>query len=287
MDVKNYMDLVGWCYNKLGTPYVYGTKGAKLTKEHISWLAKEYPSTFSADYIAKSNKFVGQHTTDCSGLISWFTGVVRGSSQYYSSAVKRYDISQLKDSMVGHALWKPGHIGIYIGVNHCIEAKGINFGTVKTAVSSTNWTHVLQLCDIDYSKSEESTKAAGWINDNNGWRYSGGDGCGYLTGWQNINNVWYYFNVDNGYMVSSDWIKTNENWYYLNENGSLYYGWLYYKSKWYYLDKDGTPEGAMVTGLHLLPWNDGKYLFNFNSDGEMVTGDLELTTNEIGALVIK
>lgn len=286
MASKNYNDLVAWCYDKLGTPYVYGTKGAYLTDEHITWLAANYPSTFTADYTAKSKKFVGRRTTDCSGLISWFTGTVRGSSQYKSSATKVYTISQLNDTMIGHALWKSGHIGVYVGNGYCIEAKGINFGTVKTAVSSTAWTHVLQLCDIDYTPHVESTRQVGWFSDNIGWWYVNTD-ITIAKGWNKIDSVWYYFNDNNGYMVSSDWIKTNDKWYYLNENGSLYYGWLYYKNKWYYMDKDGTPEGAMVTGLYTAPWNGEKYLFNFNENGEMQTGDIKLTTNYIGALVIK
>ena len=56
--------------------------------------------------------------------------------------------------MTGWALWKPGHIGVFIGNGWCIEAKGINYGTIKTKVSATAWQKVLKLCDIDYSSDQ-------------------------------------------------------------------------------------------------------------------------------------
>ena len=88
---------------------------------------------------------------DCSGLISWYTGVLRGSYNYHDTAVEWVGIDHLDESMVGWALWKPGYIGVYIGDGWCIEAKGINYGTIKSRVSATPWQKALKLCDIDYT----------------------------------------------------------------------------------------------------------------------------------------
>lgn len=137
--------------SKLGTPYVYGAKGAdgKFTQSRLNSLAKSYPGMFTSRYIAKAKKHVGKVCCDCSGLISWYTGKVLGSSQLYSTASKRLPMSQIKKFPVGTVLWRSGHVGVYIGLNNsgrpvCIEAKGIDYGCVKTVISNPNsWSYGL------------------------------------------------------------------------------------------------------------------------------------------------
>ena len=96
-------------------------------RQILDRLARENPGTYTSAYKAKAAKYIGQRCTDCSGLISWYTGVLRGSYNYHDTAVERVGIDHLNESMVGWALWKPGHIGVYIGDGWCIEAKGINY----------------------------------------------------------------------------------------------------------------------------------------------------------------
>lgn len=50
----------------------------------------------------------------------------------------------------GLALWKDGHIGVYIGNGYAIEAMGTRYGVVKTEVSKRNWTHWCKLPHITY-----------------------------------------------------------------------------------------------------------------------------------------
>jgi len=159
--MKTKAELVAWCESKLGTPYVYGAKGAVLTQSQINTWAALYPSTFTAAYIAKAKTFIGQACTDCSGLISWLTGTLRGSSNYKDTAAQMVVIGKLDESMIGWAVWKSGHIGVYIGNGYCIEAKGINYGTIKSKVSDTAWTHVLKLRDIDYTDSSNVSSTYG------------------------------------------------------------------------------------------------------------------------------
>lgn len=150
--------LASFASSKLGTPYVYGAKGAdgKFTQSRLNWLAKNYPGTFTTSYIKKAKKFIGQVCCDCSGLISWYTGKVYGSSQLYSKASKRIPISQIKTMPIGTVLWKQGHVGVYIGmvdgVPMCVEEKGINYGCVKTKVSATKWQYGLLFSWITYDE---------------------------------------------------------------------------------------------------------------------------------------
>lgn len=154
--------LAAFAISKLGTPYVYGAKGAdgKFTQTKLNWLAKSYPNVFTKSYIAKAKKLVGKVCCDCSGLISWYTKKVYGSSQLYSNANKRIPISRIKNMPIGTVLWKQGHVGVYIGeengVPMCIEEKGINYGCVKTKVSSTKWKYGLLFSWMTYNDVETS-----------------------------------------------------------------------------------------------------------------------------------
>lgn len=151
---KTAEGLINHCKSKIGTPYVYGAKGEVLTQAILDRLARENPGTYTSAYKAKAAKYIGQRCTDCSGLISWYTGVLRGSYNYHDTAVERIGVDHLDESMVGWALWKPGHIGVYIGDGWCIEAKGINYGTIKSRVAATPWQQVLKLKDIEYDNEK-------------------------------------------------------------------------------------------------------------------------------------
>jgi Putative peptidoglycan-binding domain-containing protein len=148
-----------FAHTKLGTPYVYGAKGADgvFTQTKLNALAKSYPSMFDAAYIAKAKKFVGKVCCDCSGLISWYTGKVLGSAQLYSAASKRGLIKDIASAPIGAVLWKSGHVGVYIGNGYCIEEKGIDYGCVKSQISNTKFTHWLIFDWMDYDAVAVST----------------------------------------------------------------------------------------------------------------------------------
>ena len=147
---KTANELVNFAKSKLGTNYVYGMKGAVLTDSKLRSLANSYPKYLTYN---KEKGKIGTVCTDCSGLISWCTGKVRGSSQYKETATRIEHISNISGAVAGCALWQQGHIGIYIGNGECIEARGSAYGTVKTKVANRKFTHILWLCDIDYDNS--------------------------------------------------------------------------------------------------------------------------------------
>ncbi len=148
----NNIELANFVISKIGIPYVYGTKGNILTSNLLNSLSNNYPNIFTNVYKNKAAKFIGKVCTDCSGLISWGTGILRGSANYYNTATKKGNIKTIPE-ICGLAVYKKGHIGIYIGNGKVIEAKGINYGVVKSNLSDTKWTHYLYLCDIDYSST--------------------------------------------------------------------------------------------------------------------------------------
>lgn len=152
--------LAEFAKTKLGTAYVFGSKqpgDGPLTQARVNTLAKLYPSHFTQAYLNKiaAKKLIGKICCDCSGLISWYTGRVLGSSQLYAQAYARLPISQYKKFAIGTVLWRSGHVGVYIGNGLLIEAKGIDYGTVESKVENTKFTHGLTFSWINYTYDEK------------------------------------------------------------------------------------------------------------------------------------
>lgn len=164
--MKKADELVAFVKGKKGTPYVYGMKGTVMTTSAYEYLRRQYPKQVKESDAAK----IGEVCVDCSGLISWCTGLIRGSSQYKESATKVLTIDRIAEAVPGCALWKTGHIGVYIGNGKCIEARGSSFGTVETRVADRPWTHILWLRDIDYTDARtpatdaQKRSAQEWAN---------------------------------------------------------------------------------------------------------------------------
>ena len=150
---KTANGLIKFAKSKIGTPYVYGAKGEKMTLTKIQQLRKMYGS--NAVWYSDDKK-AGKVCVDCSGLISWYTGIVRGSGQYKSTAVKVIPISQRTNAHIGWACWMNGHIGIYLGNDRYIAADGSAYGVRIAKLSQNRFTHLLKLCDIDYGSGTSS-----------------------------------------------------------------------------------------------------------------------------------
>lgn len=145
--------LAQYAISKIGTPYFYGSKMTILTEDFMAKMHKAYPNVVTNLYIAKarSKKMVGRICCDCSGLIGAYRKKQIGSAQLYQTASKRMNMNQINAFPVGTVLWKSGHVGVYIGDGYCVEEKGINYGCVKTKVSSTKWSYGLLFSDLEYN----------------------------------------------------------------------------------------------------------------------------------------
>lgn len=156
--MKTGSGMVEYAADHLGTPYFYGAKipEGKLTENKMKVMHTMYPRVVTASYMAKarSRGQLGRINVDCSGLIAGYRERNLGSAQLYQTAYTRLPIAQLADFAPGVILWKPGHVGVYMGrvggVPMCIEAKGINYGTIQTRVSATKWVCGLTFAEIEY-----------------------------------------------------------------------------------------------------------------------------------------
>lgn len=150
---KTAAGLIAFAKSKIGTPYVYGAKGTVMSLAKIQALRKMYGSNCVWE---SDDKKAGRVCVDCSGLISWYTGIVRGSGQYKSTAVEVIPISKRSDAHIGWAVWMNGHIGIYLGNDQYIAADGSAYGVRIANLSQNGFTHLLKLCDIDYGQGTAS-----------------------------------------------------------------------------------------------------------------------------------
>lgn len=163
---KNNLDLVAYAIqaweNNWG--YVWGTYGNVLTESLFSYKLNQYP-----DGVGKYEDFIranwlGRRTADCIGLIKGYgwldasSGVIRygtngmpdyGANQMYQSATVKGDMDTMPE-IKGLAVWKSGHIGVYIGNGYVIEAMGTKYGVVRTKVDGRGWQGWCKLPSIAY-----------------------------------------------------------------------------------------------------------------------------------------
>lgn len=144
-------ELVAFAKSKLGVPYVYGMKGEVMTLAKYNQLKSMYGALV---WDSDKNK-VGKVCCDCSGLISWATGIIRNSQGYHDTALEVQPISTISEAPIGAAVWQKGHIGIYIGNGEYIAEDGSAYGCRKNKLSKAGFTHWLRLKDIDYTVKEE------------------------------------------------------------------------------------------------------------------------------------
>ena len=148
--------LVEFAKSKIGTPYIYGAKGTVMSLADIQKLRRIYGQ--NCVWLSDDKK-AGKVCVDCSGLISWYTGIVRGSSQYKQTAIDVIPISQRTNAHIGWAVWMSGHIGIYLGNDTYIAADGSAHGVRIANLNQNRFTHLLKLCDIDYGNGIIATPA--------------------------------------------------------------------------------------------------------------------------------
>ena len=163
--------LVSYAKSKLGTPYFYGSKMTKLTEAFMQQMHKLYPGTVTDAYMAKARakKQVGKVNVDCSGLIAAYTGKNLGSAQLYSSAKKRLSVNDYKNWADGVVVWRKGHVGVFFqegGKYYVIEAKSINYGTVKSNFVKSQWSAGLTFSYMQYEYDTDVSSNATVKTDN-------------------------------------------------------------------------------------------------------------------------
>ena len=165
-ETKNNLDLVTYAKNAFnsGWGYVWGTYGDVLTNSLFEYKLEQYPDGVGdyEDFIREN--WLGDRTTDCVGLIKgygWYdpdTETIEygtngmpdvGADGMYNAATVKGSMETMPETP-GLAVWKSGHIGVYIGNGEVIEAMGTKYGVVKTKLEGRGWKAWLEVPYISY-----------------------------------------------------------------------------------------------------------------------------------------
>lgn len=145
--------LIYYANAQLGRPYWYGTFGQIATSSLLKEKRKQYPSYYDqSKYQVKFTDQYGQRVHDCVGLIKgavWSNGDPEGKPKYNSAqdvsangliqrCTETGSIGSIPE-IKGLIVWKDHHVGVYIGNGYVIEARGHDWGVVKTKVSERPW----------------------------------------------------------------------------------------------------------------------------------------------------
>jgi len=140
-----------------GWGYVFGGQGETYTPELAEKWGKAGRFGMSYDYF----------TSRCKRwlIVQAFRSKLptygdRTADAFIGQCVETGYINTLPEKP-GICLWKPGHIGIYIGNGKAIEARGVNYGVTETAVQGRGWVKWGLLADVDYTAESVAKFALG------------------------------------------------------------------------------------------------------------------------------
>ena len=171
---KNNLDLVKWSEFAAdkGWGYVWGTYGTVLSPDFLESKIIQYPDEVGGkeDFIREN--WLGKRTADCVGLIkgySWYDTTSQmtilvsngmpdiGADTMYENATEKGTIDTIPE-IPGLAVWKEGHIGVYIGDGKVVEAYGTTSGVIRSELANGGWTHWLKIPYITYLEQEDATE---------------------------------------------------------------------------------------------------------------------------------
>lgn len=166
---KTNVDLVAWTKKMLGQPYWFGTCCYPATASLLASKAKQYPDSYKQARMAryKADIAKGAVVADCVGLIKGYywqndAGKIvygldgrpdKGATGMFNAAKVKGPIATLPE-VPGLLLHAPGHVGVYIGGGYAIEARGFDYGVVKTRVKDRKWTHWYRCPYIEYVEGD-------------------------------------------------------------------------------------------------------------------------------------
>lgn len=141
---------------RLGVQYIYGAKPDKgRFRTYSRAEIDQFRDWYGPDCVwwSDSDK-AGQLCCDCSGLITFATGVVKGSWQLENEALEKVSIQTLKanwSKYVGWVLWMKGHVGIVSDTyGYYCAMDGSARNAVHLPLSYNNFTKVLRIPGVDY-----------------------------------------------------------------------------------------------------------------------------------------
>ena len=150
---KTSKGLTDYAKAQVGNPYWYGTFGQTATESLLNQKMKQYPSQFTGSRPATARaKHMKKRVHDCCGLIKGYlwSGTPTSTPKY--NAIQDVNVGGLRQhcktqgaiktipEMPGVLVFRGGaHVGVYIGNGIVIEAKGFDYGVVRSELSKGDW----------------------------------------------------------------------------------------------------------------------------------------------------
>ena len=134
--------------------YIWGTAGEL-------WTAEKQAAATREQTVKYGKRWIGHHVVDCSGLFSWAFKKL-GGYMYHGSNTMYNKYCTSKGKITSSTALKPGyavftgnekthdHVGLYVGDGWVIEARGTQYGVVKTKLTDKKWTYWGALKGVDY-----------------------------------------------------------------------------------------------------------------------------------------
>ena len=148
--------------------YIWGTAGVMWTQARQDQLNKttDENRAMSRKY---GDKWIGHMVADCSGLFVWAFKQYNLPMSHISSNIfisyctsnKGKLTTALKQTIrpgsavfTGESAGKHPHVGLYIGNNEVIEAKGTINGVIKSSLTDKKWTFYGELKEVSYDGAD-------------------------------------------------------------------------------------------------------------------------------------
>ena len=176
--------LAGICVMSTISSGASGT-GAGLAE----WALNAYNSGWSYVYGGATPGAV-----DCSGLIYSYAGGIRTGDAQLNASSYTGSVSNGVPRIHGLGLWKPGHVGVYVGNDMAVDARGSQWGVCYESVYTHGWTTYFKVSGVSYPTN-------GWVKFN-GSKYYYEKGQYIVNTTRTIDGVTYTFG-SNGKCTSS------------------------------------------------------------------------------------
>lgn len=179
--MKTASGLVEYAKAQLGLPYWYGTFGNTATEALYVMKKKDYPKYYNWAGTPYDNfpSQYGKRVHDCVGLIKGYLWSdtptskpdYNGSQDTSANGMlarceENGSIATLPD-IPGVLVFMDGHVGVYIGNGEVIEARGHEYGVVKTQLKSRPWKWWGKCPYITYSDETTSAESGTMIDSTN------------------------------------------------------------------------------------------------------------------------
>lgn len=164
--------LVQFANGMIGQAYWYACCVYKCTTSQAKSKAKQWPEHYTSDRYERLKEQISkkQVCCDCVGLIKGFFWTDGGADvlKYIKGQAADFTNTKRLNGMPDHSantlyewctekqgaehgkintipdvpgiiVYKPGHVGIYVGKGYVVEAMGFNYGVVKTKLNQRPW----------------------------------------------------------------------------------------------------------------------------------------------------